>query len=130
MDLGRLEPDVDRVVIAASADGGTFGQVPGLSLTVADRAGAPIADFAITDARWRPRILFGELYRRAGAWKFRAVGQGYDSGLGGLARDFGISVDEEPEPAERPRNASSARPPPEPLRRRHPPPRRPVRAVR
>lgn len=99
VDLARLEPGVDRVVIAASADGGTFGRVPGLSLTVADRAGAPIADFAITDASVETAYVFGELYRRAGAWKFRAVGQGYDSGLAGLAGDFGISVDEEPEPA-------------------------------
>lgn len=93
VDLSRLEPAVDRVVIAASADGGTFGQVPGLSLSVTDPAGTPIADFAITDASVETAYVFGELYRRAGAWKFRAVGQGYDSGLGGLARDFGISVD-------------------------------------
>lgn len=99
VDLSRLEPAVDRVVIAASADGGTFGQVPGLSLSVTDPAGTPIADFAITDASVETAYVFGELYRRAGAWKFRAVGQGYDSGLGGLARDFGISVDTEAAPA-------------------------------
>jgi tellurite resistance protein TerA len=96
VDLSGLEPGVDRVVIAASAEGGTFGQVPGLSLTVTDRAGAPLAEFAITDASTETAFVFGELYRRAGAWKFRAVGQGYDSGLRGLATDFGISVDDEP----------------------------------
>ncbi|HEY5880168.1 MAG TPA: TerD family protein, partial [Nakamurella sp.] len=99
VDLSLLEPGVERVVIAASADGGTFGQVPGLSLTVSDRAGAPIADFAITGASVETAFVFGELYRRAGAWKFRAVGQGYDRGLGGLAGDFGISVDDVPAPA-------------------------------
>ena len=36
----------------------------------------------------------GEFYRRQGAWKFRAVGQGYGSGLEGLATDYGITVDE------------------------------------
>jgi len=36
--------------------------------------------------------VFGELYRHAGDWKFRAVGQGYSSGLAGIARDFGVSV--------------------------------------
>ena len=38
-------------------------------------------------------LLLGELYRRGGGWKFRAVGQGWASGLAGLATDFGISVD-------------------------------------
>ena len=44
-------------------------------------------------------MLTGELYRRAGQWKFRAIGQGYASGLAGLATDFGISVDDDPAPA-------------------------------
>src|SRR5690606_13017463 len=43
-------------------------------------------------------FIGGELYRRQGKWKFRAVGQGYASGLAGLATDFGITVDE-PAPA-------------------------------
>lgn len=100
VDLARLEPGVERVVLAASADGGTFGQVPGLALTVTDPAGGEIAEFAITDASTETAFVFGELYRRAGGWKFRAVGQGYASGLAGLATDFGISVDDEPAPAE------------------------------
>lgn len=100
VDLARLEPGVDRVVLAASADGGTFGQVPDLALTVSDPAGAEIARFAITDAATETAFVFGELYRRAGAWKFRAVGQGYASGLAGLARDFGISVDDAQPPAD------------------------------
>ena len=48
------------------------------------------------EATTETAFIGGELYRRAGAWKFRAVGQGYASGLAGLATDFGISVDEEP----------------------------------
>ncbi len=112
VDLSRLEPDVDRVVLAASADGGSFGQVPGLSLTVTDLAGGTVAEFAITDASVETAFVFGELYRRAGAWKFRAVGQGYDSGLSGLATDFGISVDDEPAAAAPP--APPARPAPAP----------------
>lgn len=98
VDLSRLEPAVDRVVLAASADGGTFGRVPGLALIVTDPAGAEIARFEIADAATETAFVFGELYRRAGAWKFRAVGQGYASGLAGLATDFGISV-EDPAPA-------------------------------
>lgn len=96
VNLAAVEPDVERVVLCASADGGTFGQVPGLHLRVLDTgSGAEIARF---DMEAGPETAFvsGELYRRAGAWKFRAVGQGYASGLAGLATDFGITVDDEP----------------------------------
>ncbi|MGW0392640.1 VWA domain-containing protein [Streptomyces sp. NPDC003042] len=98
VDLAALEPDIERVALCASADGGTFGQVPGLHLRLLDAAsGAELARF---DMAAGPETAFvsGELYRRAGAWKFRAVGQGYASGLAGLATDFGITVDEEPPP--------------------------------
>jgi tellurium resistance protein TerD len=37
-------------------------------------------------------MVFGELYRREAEWKFRAVGQGYASGLAGIARDYGVNV--------------------------------------
>ncbi|WP_369218406.1 TerD family protein, partial [Streptomyces flavofungini] len=95
VDLARVEPDVERVVLAASADGGTFGQVPGLYIRVLDAAGgAEIARYDSADATVETAFVLGELYRRQGAWKFRAVGQGYGSGLEGLATDYGISVDE------------------------------------
>jgi stress response protein SCP2 len=98
VDLGALPSDVERVVLAASADGGTFGQVPGLRLVVSDLAsGAPLAEFAITGTD-ETAMVSGELYRRNAQWKFRAVGQGYASGLAGLATDFGISVDEDAAP--------------------------------
>ncbi|MFI6345693.1 TerD family protein [Streptomyces sp. NPDC050560] len=99
VDLAAVEAGVERVVLAASADGGTFGQVPGLGVRVTDAAdGREIARYDSSDATVETAFVLGELYRRQGAWKFRAVGQGYDSGLAGLATDFGISV-EEPAPA-------------------------------
>lgn len=95
VDLARVEPAVETVVVAASADGGTFGQVPGLYIRVLDeRAGTEIARFDPADAGAETAFVLGEFYRRQGAWKFRAVGQGYSSGLEGLATDFGITVDE------------------------------------
>ena len=67
---------------------------PGLRLAVNDAAsGAPLAEFAMS-ASEETAFVTGEFYRRGGAWKFRAVGQGYASGLAGLATDFGISVGE------------------------------------
>ncbi len=80
VDLAALEPGVERVVLAASADGGTFGQVSGLRLTLSDAGtGAEVAVFDMA-ATTETAFVSGELYRRAGAWKFRAVGQGYASG--------------------------------------------------
>ncbi|MFD7496702.1 TerD family protein [Streptomyces sp. NPDC059832] len=101
VDLARVEPAIDRVVLAASADGGTFGRVAGLYVRITDAAsGREIARFDSADATVETAFILGELYRRQGAWKFRAVGQGYDTGLEGLATDFGISVDE-PQQAQR-----------------------------
>lgn len=113
VDLAALPAAVDRVVLTASADGGTFGQVPGLRLDVIDSAsGASVADFA-PDAATETALISGEFYRRNGQWKFRAVGQGYDSGLAGIATDFGISVDD-PAPAAPPQPAAVPPPPPPP----------------
>ncbi|BDM68721.1 hypothetical protein HEK616_22080 [Streptomyces nigrescens] len=112
--LGAVEPAVDRVVLAASADGGTFGNVPGLHIRVRDAAdGTELARFDSQDATTETAFVLGELYRRQGAWKFRAVGQGYDSGLAGLATDFGISVEEPPgAPAAAPAAPAAPVPPP------------------
>ncbi|MFE0424561.1 VWA domain-containing protein [Streptomyces sp. NPDC058953] len=98
VDLGRLERDIERVVLAASADGGEFGQLSALTLRLLDAGTrAELARFEM-EATTETAFIGGELYLRGGQWKFRAVGQGYDSGLAGLATDFGISVDEEPRP--------------------------------
>ncbi|MFG2587013.1 TerD family protein [Streptomyces sp. NPDC048438] len=111
VDFARMEPAIDRVVIAASADGGTFGRVAGLYVRIVNTAdNSEIARFESADASVETAFILGELYLRQGAWKFRAVGQGYDTGLAGLATDFGISVDE-PQQAP-PRQPQSAPQPP------------------
>lgn len=116
VELTAVEPAISSVLIAASADGGSFGGVPGLALTVYDdNSGTEFASFGILDATTETAFVFGELYRRGGGWKFRAVGQGYASGLGGLAADFGISVDDEPQPA-----TPAARPAPGPTHQGQP----------
>ncbi|MFH7599431.1 VWA domain-containing protein [Streptomyces racemochromogenes] len=101
VDLAALEPGIERVLLCASADGGPFGQVPGLHLRLLDAvSGAEVAHFAM-EAGPETALIGGELYRRAGVWKFRAVGQGYASGLAGLATDYGITVDDTPPPPTR-----------------------------
>ncbi|QKW04560.1 TerD family protein [Streptomyces sp. NA02536] len=95
VDLTRVEPGIETVILAASCDGGAFGQVPDLYVEVKDAAnGAVAARFDSAGATTETAFVLGEFYRRQGAWKFRAVGQGYSSGLEGLATDYGITVDE------------------------------------
>ncbi|WP_406395687.1 TerD family protein [Streptomyces sp. NBC_00887] len=107
-DLSALDPSVDQVVIAASCDEAAFEQVRDLRISLYDSASADGDPLAVFDVRAETgeetAIICGELYRRGDGWKFRAVGQGYPTGLVGLATAFGISVDEaeaaaEPDPA-------------------------------
>ncbi len=97
-DLGALDTSVDQVVIAASSDGAAFAQVPDLRILLFDAAYADGEPLAVFDVRpetgEETAIICGELYRRGDGWKFRAVGQGYPTGLIGLATAFGISVDD------------------------------------
>jgi tellurite resistance protein TerA len=99
VDLAAVDADISSVVIAASAGGGTFADVPELALTLLDAGGTALALFEITGATTETAFVVGELYRRGGGWKFRAVGQGYAAGLAGLATDYGISVAEESDSA-------------------------------
>ncbi|MEU8919603.1 TerD family protein [Kitasatospora sp. NPDC048545] len=119
VELGKLPADVDRVVLAGSSEGGPFRTVPGLRLLLFDatagEGAAALAEFEISDAESVTALVAGELYRRSGSWKFRAIGQGYTSGLIGLATDFGITVEDEaagaaPDPAQLPAPASTASP--------------------
>lgn len=55
--------------------------------------GTEIARYDLSeDASTETAMIFGEVYRNGAEWKFRAVGQGYASGLAGIARDFGVTV--------------------------------------
>ncbi|MDQ1663632.1 MAG: hypothetical protein QOJ68_3612 [Blastococcus sp.] len=122
VDVLALPEAIEKVIVAASVGSGTFGQIRSLHLRLTDAAGnAEIARFDITDATTETAFVFGELYRRNGQWKFRAVGQGYANGLGGLATDFGISVAEEP-PAPPAPAAQSWAPPAGPAAVAGPPP--------
>ncbi|WP_185899865.1 TerD family protein, partial [Streptomyces sp. WAC07061] len=114
IDPGRVEPEVERIVIAASCEGATFGEIPGLYLeAVSTATGERMVVYSVDDddATTETAYVLGEFYRRDGGWKFRAVGQGYDSGLPGLAGDYGFAVEEEAESGTR---EADAGPPPAP----------------
>ncbi|MGY1620452.1 VWA domain-containing protein [Geodermatophilus sp. SYSU D00691] len=90
-----LPDDVDKVVVGASLDGtGSFGLLAGLAVEVAEGTDAPAAIRCDLTAGPETALVFAEIYRRAGEWKVRAVGQGYTDGLAGLATDYGVTVDQ------------------------------------
>ncbi|MFI6118859.1 TerD family protein [Streptomyces sp. NPDC051064] len=120
-DLSALDPSVEQVVIAASCDEEAFERVTDLRISLYDAASADGEPLAVFDVRAETgeetAVICGELYRRGDGWKFRAVGQGYPTGLVGLATAFGISVDEaeaasEPGPAAVPSTPEASAPAP------------------
>ncbi|MGW2307692.1 VWA domain-containing protein [Actinomadura luteofluorescens] len=94
IDLDGMPADVSTIALAASVDGpGTFDGVP----LRADVHGGPWFEAPAMSAGETVAVVV-EVYRRAGAWKVRAVGQGWASGLAGLATDFGVDVTDERPP--------------------------------
>ncbi len=110
-DLAALDASVEQVVLAASSDGASFQHVSDLRILLYDAGsadGEPLAAFDVRpETGEETAIICGELYRRGEGWKFRAVGQGYPTGLVGLATAFGISVDETEESADEPSPAAA-----------------------
>lgn len=78
----------------ADARGQSFGQIRNAFIRVVDSVtGAELARYDLTeDASTETAMIFGELYRHGPEWKFRAIGQGYASGLAGIARDYGVNI--------------------------------------
>lgn len=92
VDLPALGPAVARVVLVASTDGPRpVSAAPLLRLQARARSSA--LSYRPAGSESVAALVYGELYRRDGRWRFRAVGQGYRDGLAGLARDFGVQVD-------------------------------------
>lgn len=100
IDLDAVAADVERVVIVVTIDQAdarrqNFGQVRGAFCRVVnDETGNEVVRFDLTeDAASETGMIFSEIYRYNGEWKFRAVGQGYATGLRGVATDFGVVLD-------------------------------------
>ena len=99
VNLAAVPPEVDSIVFPVSiydADSRSqsFGQVRNAFIRVVDQSNNnEIARYDLSeDASTETAMVFGELYRNGSEWKFRAVGQGYASGLAGIARDYGVNV--------------------------------------
>jgi tellurium resistance protein TerD len=100
VDLTRVPAEVEKIVFPVSlyegaSRGHTFAQVHRAHIRVLDQdSGAELAryDLAGGSLSGETALVFGELYRHGAEWKFRAVGQGYASGLAGIATDYGVEV--------------------------------------
>ena len=99
VDLSSLSPQTTKVVFSvtiheADARGQSFGQVANAYIRVVNRDnGEEMARYDLSeDASTETAMIFGELYKHGEEWKFRAVGQGYASGLRGIAADYGVNV--------------------------------------
>ncbi|MDA5140278.1 TerD family protein [Streptomyces sp. AD681] len=96
VDLATLPPSARKVVVAAAIDGSpAFGEVGALHIVSGPGTSAAALAQATLDAATTERtMLLAEIYRRGQSWRLRAVGQGYDHGLGALARGYGVDVDD------------------------------------
>ncbi len=99
VDLEKIPRDVNKLVFSVTVHEAetrrqSFGQVSGAFIRVVNgESNNEIVRYDLSeDASTETAMLFGEVYRHSGEWKFRAVGQGFNGGLGPMARHFGVSV--------------------------------------
>ena len=99
VDLTKVPADVNKVVFAAVIYEGqvrnqNFGQVSNAYIRIVNsQGGSEVARYDLSeDSSTETAMIFGELYRHNGEWKFRAVGQGFAGGLGPLAASYGVAV--------------------------------------
>ena len=99
IDLTRVPADIDRVSITvtihdADARRQNFGMVSKAFIRCLNAEGEKeIARYDLSeDSSTETAMIFGEIYRYNGEWKFKAIGQGFNGGLGPLARSFGVNA--------------------------------------
>lgn len=120
VDPRRVESAIDRIVVSVSVDHDIRARGTQFRVAIKGR-GSELATYCDNWPTGITALMVGEFYRRGDAWKFRAVGQGWDTGLAGLAEHFGVAIDDpgpshQPEPdrrraAEHPRNPAPPTPP-------------------
>jgi tellurite resistance protein TerA len=134
VDLGLLPSWCERVAFTATIHEGqergvSFASLAQVQVSVADEGGAALASFDMpTSGMSETAVILGELYRRNGQWKFRAVGQGFKGGLAPLASHFGVDVAGDPKPAPAAPPVAAPPPPPQPAPVRVVPPVAPAPA--
>ena len=100
VDLSKVPQEVAKIVFAVTIhegqqNGQNFGMVDRAYIRVInqDANAEELARFDLSeDGSTEVAMIFGELYRHSGEWKFKAVGQGFSGGLGALAASYGVAV--------------------------------------
>jgi len=99
VDLTKVGADVNKIVFCVTIyqgqeRGQNFGQVSNAFIRVVNQGDQKeVARFDLSeDSSTETAMVFGELYKHNGEWKFRAVGQGFNGGLGPLAGSYGVNV--------------------------------------
>ena len=99
VDLSRVPADIHRIAVTVTIHEGesrrqNFGMVANAFIRVVDEtSGREITRYDLNeDASVETAMIFGEVYRHGGDWKFRAVGQGFKGGLGPLAKNYGVNI--------------------------------------
>jgi tellurium resistance protein TerD len=99
IDFSKVPADVDKISVTVTIHDGVnrnqnFGQVANAFIRIVnDDSNEEVARYDLSeDYSVETAMIFGEIYRHNGEWKFKAVGQGYEGGLKALATGFGIDV--------------------------------------
>ena len=99
VDLSKVSPEIEKIAITvtihdAQSRGQNFGQIANAFIRVVNQdSGIEIVRFDLAeDYSTETAMVFGEVYRHNGEWKFKAIGQGFKGGLGPLAQNFGVNV--------------------------------------
>ncbi|MCX7256957.1 MAG: TerD family protein [Polaromonas sp.] len=99
IDLAMVPADIEKITVGvtihdAEARKQNFGMVSKAYIRCLDANGdKELARYDLSeDSSTETAMIFGEIYRYGGEWKFKAIGQGFAGGLAPLARSFGISA--------------------------------------
>lgn len=99
VDLSRVPADVQRIAITVTIDQAdarrqSFGQVANAFVRILnEETGSEVVRFDLSeDMSTETAMIFAELYRHSGEWKFKAIGQGYAGGLRAMCHQYGINI--------------------------------------
>jgi tellurium resistance protein TerD len=97
--LDKVPVDIQRVVFCVTIHDAemrkqNFGQVNHAYVRIVNKdSNNEVARYDLSeDASIETAMIFGEIYRHSGEWKFKAVGQGYAGGLAALAKQYGVNI--------------------------------------
>jgi tellurium resistance protein TerD len=100
VNLETVPPEIQKLSVTVSiyeADTRkqNFGMVDNAFIRIVNQLdNQEIARFDLSeDMSIETAMIFGEIYRHKGEWKFKAVGQGFTGGLAAMATFFGVDVE-------------------------------------